>query len=378
MPEALRVASPRIADFVDVDGVTEVRRRLAQIPREQGRRAAAYSPELAQIWGVIGENLVEGKLVRPAILLAVADTVSAASDTSATSNTADITPDPAHDARREAVLELAVAVEMLHLAFLLHDDVIDHDTVRRGRPNLIARIGREITAEGASDAERRAVGEAAGILAGDLVLSQAHQCLARIDAPADVRRRLLELLQETLQHSVAGELADVGYSLRAHRPSLADVLTMSQSKTGAYTVRLPLLWALIALEADVPDELEDFAAALGLAFQLQDDLLGLFGDPALVGKDPVSDIREGKYTAVMAHASSTPEWAEISSHLGRADITPDDAARVLALLESSGARAAAQDDLERALTDARRIADEAGALRGVLQALVAALTERRS
>ncbi len=80
MPEALSVASPRIAEFVDVDGVAEVRRRLASIPLEQRTRAAAYSPDLARIWDVITENLSEGKLVRPAILLAVANAVGARED----------------------------------------------------------------------------------------------------------------------------------------------------------------------------------------------------------------------------------------------------------------------------------------------------------
>lgn len=360
MPEALSVASPRIAEFVDVDGVAEVRRRLASIPLEQRSRAAAYSPDLARIWDVIAENLSEGKLVRPAILLAVANAVGTRED------------------QHEAVLELAVAVEMLHHAFLLHDDVIDHDVVRRGRPNLIARIGEELTAPDATQDERRAVGEAAGILAGDLVLSQAHQCLARLHTSQAVRLRLLDLLQETLQHSIAGELADVGYSRQSLRPSLDDVLAMSQSKTGAYTVRLPLLWALIVIEADIPDGLEDFAAALGLAFQLQDDLLGLFGDPELVGKDPVSDIREGKYTAVMAHASGSAQWAEISTYLGSADLTADDGAHVLELLEASGARAAVEQDLAAALERALRLAGESGPLAQVLHALVLALTERRS
>lgn len=365
MPEALRVASPRIADFVDGDGVAQVRARLTQLTADQGRRAADYSPELARVWDAVGETLSGGKLVRPAILLAVAEVVRDASA-------------PRDAATDTAVLELAVAVELLHHAFLLHDDVIDHDTVRRGRPNLIARLGEELTADGAPADERQRIGEAAGILAGDLVLSQAHQHLGRLDVPHAVRLRLLAVLDEALSHSVAGELADVGYALRRDRPTLEAVLAMSQSKTGAYTVRLPLMWALIVTGSEVPGCLEPYAEALGLAFQLQDDLLGLFGDPALVGKDPVSDLREGKFTAVMAHASGTPQWAEIEPDLGRADLTADDGARILALLEAAGARSAVERDLEEALARAHARADESGALAPVLHALVHALTERRS
>ncbi|PWD51006.1 geranylgeranyl pyrophosphate synthase [Serinibacter arcticus] len=370
MPEALRVASPRIAEFVDGEGVADVRRRLSEITTTQGAQAAGYSPELGRVWDVLRESLSEGKLVRPAILLAVADAVEA------------------HEPwQREAAIELAVAVEMLHHAFLLHDDVIDHDTVRRGRPNLIARIGPELAARGATAQQQQAVGEAAGILAGDLVLSQAHERLARLDVPHATRLRLLDVLQETLQHSVAGELADVGYAARsqrldrasaAGRPTLDDVLAMSQSKTGAYTVRLPMLWALLVAGVEPPAELEDFCQALGLAFQLQDDLLGLFGDPALVGKDPVSDLREGKFTAVMAYASLSEQWAEIEPDLGREDLGLDDGVRILALLEASGARTAVERDLADALARAHGLAADSGRLAGVLDAIVLALTERRS
>lgn len=370
MPELLRVASPRIAHFVDGEGVAEVRRRLAATTRTQAERAAATSPELASVWDELRGNLSEGKLVRPAILLAVADAATGADAAGSTD-----TPDP-H--QRETVLELAVTVELLHHAFLLHDDVIDHDTLRRGRPNLIARLGDDFTPDGATPAERQAVGEAAAILAGDLVLSQAHHRLARLDVPQPVRLRLLDVLEETLAHSVAGELADVGFSRSAQRPTLAQVLAMSESKTGAYTVRLPLLWALIATGTEIPDSLEPYAQAVGLAFQLQDDLLGLFGDPALVGKDPVSDLREGKFTAVMAHASRTPAWDLIEPRLGDPDLTPDDGARLIALLADCGARAAVENDLAEALADAHRRAREAGPLADVLDAVVIALTERRS
>lgn len=362
MPQALRAASPRIAEIVPADAIAEVRSQLTAIARRQ-EASAGYSGDLAAVWQELGITLSGGKLVRPAILLAVAATAR------------EGVPAPEEPWMAQTVADLAVAVELLHHAFLLHDDVIDRDTLRRGRPNLIAVLGARMA--GPSGDARR-VGEAASILAGDLVLAQAHQLLARLNAPAEVRGRLLDVLAETLDHSVAGELADVRYAAGGRRPALSEVLAMSERKTGAYTVRLPLLWALIATGAPIPGQLEEYARALGLAFQLQDDLLGAFGDPRLVGKDPASDVREGKFTALMAHASLTPAWPQIEPHLGDARLSKAQAGRVLALLEECGARTAVESALAAALQLARERAAETGPIAGVLGLLVAALAERTS
>lgn len=358
MPQVLQSASPRIADLVPHERISRLRRRLTETAEHRAEAAAAYSDDLAITWRTIGATVSGGKLVRPAILLAVAEATGR------------------HQAWSRAVADdLAVAVELLHHAFLLHDDVIDHDTVRRGRPNLIATLGSRMAGR---VADRQRVGEAAAILAGDLVLSLAHETLARLEAPPAVRSQLHDVLTQTLDHSVAGELADVRFTAGGRRPALEDVLRMSEHKTGAYTVRLPLMWALLATGAPIPDALEEYSRALGLAFQLQDDLLGAFGDPRLVGKDRASDLREGKFTVLMAHASTTAAWPDIEPRLGDPALTAQEATEVLRLLETCGARARVEQALQASLDTARAHAALTGPISGVLDLLVSALAERTS
>lgn len=341
MPPQLQVSSPHIADTLDA-ALQRVRSRLTALcePHRALRGSSA-----AQLWDEIARTITDGKLVRPAMVIAVvADAGRDVDDT---------------------VVELASAVELLHKAFLLHDDVIDHDVQRRGEPNLIGVFGRD--------------GEAAGILAGDLLLAKAHDIVARLDVTAAVRAQLLDALDEALQWSVAGELDDVAFSTSKNWPSLERVFQMLHAKTGAYTVKLPLQWALSLLGAELePDIVERYSRAVGLAFQIQDDLLGLFGDPRLVGKDRHSDLREGKVTAVIAHAYSTAEWPQIETALGRDGLGAAEGDDVIALLERSGARERAEHDLAEALSEARSAAEQLAPHQRILIGIVEALEGRRA
>ncbi|TNU75084.1 polyprenyl synthetase family protein [Miniimonas arenae] len=330
--------------------------------------AGASGPESERLWRVAGDSLRGGKLVRPAILLVAAEALDGEEHRAVDSG---------------ARLDLAVAVELLHSAFLLHDDVIDHDVLRRGEPNLIGRA-HEVAGQELGRASHRRLGEAAGILAADVLLADAHQLVARLDVPHDVRLRMLDVLGETLAQSVAGELADVLYSLPETSPDVEAVLAMSARKTGVYTVRLPLLLALAVAGARVPTGLEEYCTSLGLAFQLQDDVLGVFGDPEEVGKDPYSDIREGKVTALVAWVRAGADWPRLASLLGRGDLTAREAQEAVDLIESSGARAAVEQDaamhLADALAQAARIGEQPGyaAFGAVLEGVARAIAERRS
>lgn len=348
--------------------------------------AQASGESAAALWSEIGRTVADGKLVRPALLLAVA----ASTGHTATGSDAS---DPDHPAQsppgtavhpHPAAVELATAIELLHKAFLLHDDVIDHDTLRRGEPNLIAAFafgGR--SGLGGPDIPRDApvrteVGAAAGILAGDLLLAKAHDLVARINLPASTRARLLDTLDETIQHSVSGELDDVVFAQATDRPALPRVRDMLHAKTGMYTVRLPILWALALTDTPTPTApLERYSRSLGLAFQLQDDLLGLFGTPTTVGKDPLSDLREGKFTAVIAHARNTDDWPRIEPQLGRADLSEAEGAALRDLIDRSGARSRTEAELASALADARAAAGHVPPYTQVLTDLVDSLEGRR-
>src|SRR5690606_17128174 len=125
-----------------------------------------------------------------------------------------------------AAIDAACAVELLHLALVIHDDVIDKDLMRRGEMNITGRFASEAMVRGASRSDARAWGEASSLLAGDLILTTAHSLLARLDIPEERRHAVLDVFDDTVFESAAGEHCDVWLSLHLDQARPEDVLTM--------------------------------------------------------------------------------------------------------------------------------------------------------
>lgn len=174
---------------------------------------------------------------------------------------------------------------------------------------------------------------------GDLLLARTHQVFARAALPRSRRLRLLDLLDHAITESVAGEELDVGLSDGVVAPDIAVILAMSCHKTAAYTFEFPLRVAAALAGASHPTgaALAKAGRHLGLAFQLQDDLLSTFGEPLDHGKDPFSDLREGKQTAIIAFARRTSAWPDIAPAFGRSDLTQGEGTRLRGLLLDCGA-----------------------------------------
>ncbi|GEL93717.1 polyprenyl synthetase family protein [Cellulomonas composti] len=273
------------------------------------------------------------------------------------------------------------AVELLHGAFVMHDDVIDHDEVRRGRPNVVGTFARRARGAGAAGGPADDYARAAGILAGDLALVAAARGFATTPAPAPVVARLLDLLDEAVTASAAGELRDVRLALRLERPDLAETLAVTHLKTAAYSFCLPLRAGALLAGADDTAlvRLDELGRLAGVAFQLQDDLVGVFGDPRVTGKSALGDLREGKVTALVAHAATTPWWTRIEPHLGDPDLSTAQAGAVRRALEDCGARAFVAELAAAHLGAARDLAARAGLPDELLVAVlgpVATLVER--
>ena len=264
--------------------------------------------------------------------------------------------------REEAVPAVGAAIELLHTAFVVHDDVIDGDATRRGRPTVPARFRSEALEAGADEVSAHTYGLAGALLTGDLALSAAVRGVATAPAPRPVVERMLDLVDHTLAVTASGELADVRYATHGGWPSLAEVLSAEERKTAVYSFSLPL--QLGAVLADVDDArvaaLGDVGRHLGLAFQLRDDLLGVFGDERLTGKSTLSDLREGKCTVLVVHAQGTSVWAEIAPHWGDRALSAEDASRVRAALERSGSRAFVETLIADYVEAAATCADEVG------------------
>lgn len=310
------------------------------------RRAAAetYGSEFVDLWRAAGEHALGGKLIRPRLLVDLFTALTGAP--------------PSDDDTRSAI-DVAAHVELLHFAFLLHDDVIDGDLTRRRGPNLIGSLLAH-RPEGTTEATLHWARSSA-ILLGDLLLTSAVLGFARASIPPDARDRLLALLDQTIFETVAGEHADVALGDGIIEPDLRTILSTSTYKTSTYSFVLPLRAAavLAGSSAATEDALVTIGQRLGLAYQLQDDLLSVFGDPDEHGKDPYSDLREGKQTAIIAYARMTSHWTSIELHFGRPDLGPMDAALARDRLRACGAEAYVRGLVQEHLDAAASALDDA-------------------
>lgn len=240
----------------------------------------------------------------------------------------------------EAVLDVACAIELLHAALVMHDDVIDRDSVRRGQRNVSGRAADRAASGGAPIVAAERFGAAAGIVAGDQLLSLAMRLIARADIAAGVRGELVGLIDEAVFASAAGEHADAWFRLGLDDASADRVRRTAALKTAAYSFQAPL--AAAAVLARVDDDraraLREIGRRMGVVYQLRDDVLGVFGDPVRTGKSVVADLREGTQSLLVVFARDASEWPGVSARFGDDALEDDDAEAIRRVMRDSGAR----------------------------------------
>ena len=366
---------------------SEIEKHLADFFAEQQSAAEAYGMEFTRLWALAGEHVQGGKLVRPVLMVTIVEALLAPDTATSARGTSSGNDSAGFD--HATLLRLAAAIEILHYSFLLHDDVIDGDLMRRGKRNLIGALHETQTAsreEAPCGVRTLHWARTGGLLMGDLLLAATHQIVARAQLPHDTRLRLLDLLDHTIFESVAGELTDVGLSDDIVAPDLQTVLTMSAHKTATYTFELPLRVAAIlaGVSRETEGALTTAGRHLGLAFQLQDDYLSTFGDPREHGKDAFSDLREGKHTAMISFARMTSAWPEIEQDFGDPNLSFERGEALRDLLAECGAERFMRDLVEEqtaALFDVFARGSAApipSAARTVLLGLAAELDGRRA
>lgn len=208
----------------------------------------------------------------------------------------------------DALVRAATAMEFFQAAALLHDDVMDGSDTRRGMPSAHRRLAGEHASRGWSgDGDR--FGEAGAILAGDLCLTWTDQIYATSELPPAEIARGRSLFDAMRTQLMGGQFLDVLESVRGWEDLDANARVQRarhviRYKSAKYTVEHPLLIGATAAGADPGDlaALSRYGLALGEAFQLRDDVLGVFGDPEQTGKPAGDDLREGKRTVLVAHA----------------------------------------------------------------------------
>jgi geranylgeranyl diphosphate synthase type I len=272
------------------------------------------------------------------------------------------------------VLPVCCAVELLQAYFLIHDDWMDGDRLRRGGPAVHAAL------EGHFGSVHLAA--AGAVLAGDYTLALATRVLARTEAPVERWPMVLGRFAQMQLDAVVGQQLDV----LGDGSNLEEVYRL---KTASYTVLGPLHLGLeLSPESRASSRmlaaLEAFAVPLGIAFQLRDDLIGAFADPTITGKPMGGDLRAGKRTLLVSLALSRPgsEVERLLSHvLGNAQASNADLSRTLAALDACGARAEVEQriaTLARDAMDALDAADWSPEARALLDGLMKAMLERVS
>lgn len=282
----------------------------------------------------------------------------------------------AHDAcggrLPEAARILALSVELLHTYLLVHDDIMDHSELRRGQPTaqvVFRNLHEARRLRGRADS----FGDSVAILVGDLGYALSFELFGQaLTAAAEAASPSLSPLQRAFsamcQEVIGGQYLELSI---AHRPVPEgpvgeelehELLEVLRLKSGRYTAERPL--ELGALLAGAPPELSRalgrYGAAVGEAFQLQDDLLGVFGDASRVGKPVGADLVEGKLTFLIYHAlrHATPaQRAMLVGTLGSATASAADLERASAVLEETGARRAVEEMVEARLMAARQELD---------------------
>ena len=258
--------------------------------------------------------------------------------------------------------QLGAAFEILHTAFLIHDDVIDGDDLRRGHPTVSGGSAETARLAGLSGPAATTWAQASGILAGDLLLIGAQGIVAGLPVDTDRRLRLLDLFDESVLVTAAGELADVALSVRLRGGDIDEALAMTERKTAVYSFEAPLVAGAILAGASRAEEevLSAYGRTIGTAFQLRDDLLGVFGDEGTTGKSVIGDLREGKTTPLVAFARTTIHASDIDSLLGRPDLTEAEAERLRQLLTDCGARDRVEKLIDELTNRATTLVRDAG------------------
>jgi geranylgeranyl pyrophosphate synthase len=252
----------------------------------------------------------------------------------------------------EKVLPIAAAQELLHVGLLIHDDLIDRDTIRYGVDNIDGGYRKLYESLVGETGERTHYAQSAAMLAGDLLLTGAQQLMLESDIEPARIIEVQKILGTGIFEVIGGELIDTESAFREAGTISAE--TVARYKTASYSFITPLLIGAVLAGASEPDQarVREFAEAVGVAFQLRDDLIGVFGNEAVTGKSTVGDIREGKRTYLIEQfylGANEQQKAELEQHFGKSDITPEGVEKVRQLLIDSGAQQKTEDaisDLE--------------------------------
>jgi geranylgeranyl diphosphate synthase type I len=252
------------------------------------------------------------------------------------------------------VVRAMAALELLQACALIHDDLMDGSDTRRGKPS-IHRHFETIHVQDELDGFAPQYGLSAAVLLGDLALVWSDQMLNSAGLTTEQFSRVFPYYNEMRVELMAGQFLDI-HEQTQKTTSVDRSMKIARYKSGKYTIERPLHLGAAMTSSPLPElfaALSAYGLPLGEAFQLRDDLLGVFGDPSVTGKPAGDDLREGKRTVLIAMTNDRQSEAQreiARKHFGKPDLDAQGVEILREIIESTGARAELEATIER-LTD---------------------------
>lgn len=250
---------------------------------------------------------------------------------------------------RSEILRACTALELVHVCALIHDDVMDGSDTRRKKPS-IHKLFESLHQESSYKGDAVRFGLSAAILLGDLALVWADRALSESGITQDELIRCQDVFCEMRDELMAGQYLDVLEGALG-TSSVERSLKVARYKSGKYSIERPLHFgAALAGAGELKTTYSNFGLPLGEAFQLRDDVLGVFGDPSVTGKPAGDDLREGKRTVLAALAMEKADQSGrslLDTSLGNPDLSDIEIASLQEIIVSSGAL----DQVEKLITE---------------------------
>jgi geranylgeranyl diphosphate synthase type I len=261
------------------------------------------------------------------------------------------------------VVRAMAALELLQACALIHDDLMDGSDTRRGKPS-IHRHFESMHVQEELDGFAPHYGLSAAVLLGDLALVWSDQMLNSAGLTAEQFARVFPYYNEMRVELMAGQFLDI-HEQTQKNTNVDRSMKIARYKSGKYTIERPLhLGAAMsaAQSSEIYPALSAYGLPLGEAFQLRDDLLGVFGDPSVTGKPAGDDLREGKRTVLIAitnERQSESQRETAKKHFGKPDLDAEGVAVLREIIESTGARTELEATIERLTAEALTAAQSA-------------------
>lgn len=335
----VKVSGMDFEQFLE-ENAGSINKRLKEVLTETVSKFSEYDASVGKLFSAFSSSTSKGKRIRGALVLLGYKTAGGK----------DL----------PSVIDAALALEIFQTSILAQDDIIDKSDTRRGEPSLHKKLG----------GDHLAVSQT--ICLSDLGIFLSFRLLSSLKVSDSLKIKAVNFFSQALTQTVAGELLDIEVSDKK-RFVEEEVIKIGLLKTARYTISGPLILGAILAGADIKSVklLQGFGDNLGIGFQIQDDILGMFGEEGVIGKSAVSDIKEGKATLISTFGFSKakgPDLKFLKENYGDAQISLENAQKVKKVLKEIGALKYSEDKAEKYFEEARRALKEGE--EGLLYSLV--------